>query len=372
MNIRDIASQQIDFDRIEQMLAEGKQPHVKLGIDATSHSLHLGHMVPIMALKSLVDNGCRATIIIGMVTANIGDPTGKDKQRPVLDMVTIDGNAFLIEQQIKKIFADTDDVEIVKNLDIAPDRGELIGLMSIITVNEMSGMRHFKNRMEEGKPIHLAEFAYPLLQACDSVRLKPDLELGGNDQLANCTLTRNIMSRCDQTPEAVMLFPILLGTDGKKMSKSEDNHVSLSMSPEEVFGRTMSISDELAENWISLLFHTKPETEDKLETKRALAFLVTELVHDTDQAAEAIDEFDKKFRDKIVDPEDVITIPTGLGIIEAVRQTGFVSSNRQARELILAGAIRINQEKVTSTEATIEQDCILQKGKRRAMALKVQ
>lgn len=367
MNLSDVASQELEFDRVQKMLDQGKKPHVKFGIDPTSPHLHLGHIVPLIALRKLLKQGCIATIVIGDLTAQIGDPSGRSDRRPRLTLKQTTENAEEIRKQVKR-FLGIGNWSFLSNASIAPSLTDLLDLIDSVTLNDMLGRSHFSDRHNEGEAISLLEFVCPLLQAWDSLRLECDLEIGGNDQLANCLQARKLMSSRDVQPQAILLFPLLLGIDGRKMSKSLDNHISLSHLPEDVFGRTMSISDDLLENWFNLLFHTDPKG-DPLEDKKNLAFRVTELVHGREKAELASEWFDKTFRQKIVEPDKSVTLSAGKRIVEVLKEIGFASSNSDARRLIEGGGVKIDSDTVSDVDMTLTKSCVIQKGKRRAIQI---
>jgi tyrosyl-tRNA synthetase len=368
MDLRSVATTQTGFERIEEMLDSGQTPHVKFGIDPTAPDLHLGHLVPLMAVKKLIEMGCKATIVLGDLTAQIGDPTGRDSQRNLMTHRETSENADRLKKQVSTILGEGNWF-FVNNSSFAPSIEDMFAMLNTTTVSDMLGRSHFSKRMQEGGGITLLEMVCPLLQGWDSVQLECDLEVGGHDQLANCLQGRRMMTKMNQTPQAIMLFPLLLGTDGQKMSKSLGNHVAMTHRPEDVFGKTMSLKDELIQHWCNLVFHQEPLSDDPLESKEALAFRITKLFHGQEAAERAAEWFDHTFRKKLVNPEHIAFVDQGCTIIEALKAANLASSNGEARRLVSGGGVKIDSVKVSDDTMTIDENCTLQKGKRTAVRL---
>lgn len=368
MDIRSVASQEIEFNRIEKMLEDCIVPRVKFGIDPTSPDVHLGHMIPILALKKLISMGCQGVIIIGDLTAQIGDPTGRDSQRNTMTHKETSANAETIKKHISTILGHGD-WEFVENSMFSPTIDEMFQMLNSVTVSSMLQRSHFAKRMEEGGGITLLEMVCPLLQAWDSVKIRADLEIGGNDQLANCSQGRDMMEHWGITPQSILLFPILTGLDGRKMSKSFDNHISMNHEPNDVFGKTMSISDDLIEEWFRLIFHEQPPSKDPLENKKELALRVTGLIHGDEKAIKASEWFDSTFRKKELNPERSFEINKGSNIVDILVDSKLVSSKSEARRVISGGGIKKDSSKINSHEECIQNNCIIQKGKRTAIQI---
>lgn len=382
MKLRQVLSHQIDFDRIEKMLENGETPTVKFGIDPTTPDMHIGHLVPIMLLKRLIQMGCKADIVIGDMTATIGDPSGKDKSRPTLSISETSLNATSIMKSLEwfldepiwtgpaSINGDRLNTETVKalfNSSIQPTTTELIELLGRVSVNSMLMRDHFSKRFEGGDSIKISEMICPVLQAWDSIVLKPDIEIGGNDQLANCHLARSLMD----TPQAIALVPLLIGTDGtNKMSKTLNNHISLNDSPDDVFGKTMSIPDELVDNWSMLLFHDTIKEKDPLKRKELLGIMITKLLHDEETALEARTEFDRRFRKREITPQATLSFDGPVCIADVIKDAQWANSNGEVRRLIQGNGIKVDGSTVNTPEHVVSKNCLVTKGKRNCIELR--
>lgn len=370
--IEDIASQNIDFDRIKKMLSEGKNPIVKFGIDPTSPNLHIGHLVPLMAFIKLLSMGCRGVIILGDMTAQIGDPSGLEKSRPTMshDETKKNGNE-LVEQLLKFLPDDKSSFKIIFNSAIKPSIEKLFSLTQKVSINSMLGRDHFSARHKNGDSISLLEMICPILQAWDSICLRPDLEIGGNDQFSNCVLARDLMEKSGIEKQSILLFPILTGTDGsKKMSKSLGNHVSVNDSPEDVFGKTMSIPDHITEEWLNLLFHEPLPFGIPLKDKEWLAQKVTSLIHGNEGAVKAAQWFEETFRNRNVEATETFIVVSGSSIIDVLVLTNLSSSRSEAKRLISGNGVKIDGNLAKEND-TIISNCVIQKGRRTAIGITV-
>ena len=368
-----IASQNIDFDKIKTMLSNGHNPIVKFGIDPTSPNLHLGHLVPLMALSELIEMGCKAVIVLGDLTAQIGDPSGLDKSRPTLSHDITRKNAEKLKEQIERFLPDKKFFsKFVFNSDLRPSLEELFFLTQKVSVNSMLGRDHFSARHKRGDSISLLEMTCPILQAWDSIQLHCDLEIGGNDQLSNCVLARDLMEKSGVAQkQSILLFPILTGTDGRnKMSKSLDNHISLTHSPEDVFGRTMSIPDSIVDEWFRLLFHMETPKDTLVNNKNLLAKKVTSLLHGDIEASLAEKWFDKTFRKKEVEATETFSAVSGVSIIDIIVDAGLAKSRSEAKRLISGNGIKIDGDLAQESDL-ITSNCTLQKGKRTAVNISI-
>jgi len=369
--LESVASQNVDFDKITKMLDEGKTPVVKFGIDPTSPHLHIGHLVPLFMLQELMLMGCHAVIVLGDLTAQIGDPSGLDKFRPTMSHAETKENADKLVGQISMFLHERDSHEFIFNSSIKPSLEELFSLTQKVSINSMLGRDHFSARHKKGDSISLLEMTCPVLQAWDSIQIRCDLEIGGNDQLSNCVLARDLMEKSGVPKQSILLFPILTGTDGhNKMSKSLNNHISLTHSPEDVFGRTMSIPDNLIAEWSKLLFLETVVLDNPVKQKEKLAHRITALIHGVQKANEASEWFDKTFRKKQVEATDTFSIVSGASIVEAIVEAGLAKSKSEAKRLISGNGVRINGDLAQETDL-IKSSCILQKGKRTAVNITI-
>ncbi len=360
---------------------------IKYGADPTAPDLHLGHSVPMMRLRRFQEMGHQVVFIIGDFTARIGDPSGRSKTRPMLSREEIESNAETFAEQAGKIL-DIDECEIRYNSEWLEELGTdgMIRLSSHYTVARMLERDDFKKRFEAETPISVREFLYPLVQAYDSVAVEADVEVGGTDQLFNFLVGRDIMRAYGMEPQVAATWTLLVGTDGtEKMSKSMGNYVGVTEEPSEMFGKLMSIPDDILPHYWALLTDEGFEgaervdeamLEDELHpmaAKKDLARRVVTRYHDGEAAEAAQAEFEKVFSrgqkpsemDEL--PVEACDIEDGrVWIVKLVRGCGAASSNSEARRLIDQGAVRLNDEKITDQTANIEVEDgdVLQVGKR--------
>ena len=392
--IREGAEEVLPEEELAERLAdareEGRPLVVKQGFDPTRPDLHIGHAVSLRKLKTFQQMGHRVVFVIGDFTARVGDPSGRDTTRPVLSEEEIEENLATYEDQVHRIL-DPERTEIRRNsrwlgeLDLA----DVLRLTGMYTVARMLERDDFAERYEAGRPISLSEFLYPMMQGYDSVALEADVELGGTDQRFNLLLARTLQEKHGQPPQACLIMPLLRGTDGsRKMSKSHDNYVGLTMPPGEIFGRTMSIPDDLLEEWIRLASSARGEEADEkvrraagdpLATKRWLAGDLVEQYHGPDAAREAREAFDRVHRQGGV-PEDVPeheaeADPDGgtLWIGYALQEAGLVDSTSEAIRMLEQGAVRVDGETVRDDDLQLEPGgtYLLQRGKRSFARLEV-
>ncbi len=371
-----------------EKLKSKKNLIVKVGLDPTMPDMHLGHTVVINKLRQFQELGHEAVFLIGDYTACIGDPSGRDVTRPAIDAQTIKSNAKKFQKEIFKIL-DKDKTRVVFNSQwLGKLKGlDLIELASHYTVARMLERDDFDKRFKiEKKPISIHEFLYPLLQAKDSVELKADVELGGTDQKFNLLLGRKLQEDNMMKPQICIMMPILEGLDGiKKMSKSLNNYISISDQPSDMFGKIMSISDELMWRYFNLLSYKDHDKIEKLieacnsdvlnpkDVKIELAYEIVDRFHKSKKATEAKNNFIERFQNKNV-TDDIPSIEIEkkdkeLNIIDLItREIQAVSSTSDARRLINQKAVKIDSIPVTS----IEHDCskyrifLLQVGKKKA------
>jgi tyrosyl-tRNA synthetase len=374
--------------KLERSARTGEPLLVKQGFDPTRPDLHIGHAVSIRKLRTFQELGHQVVFVVGDYTALIGDPTGRSELRPQLTEEEVAENARTYTDQVFRIL-DRSRTRVEFNSSwLAPLRMvDILKLTAQYTVARMLERDDFAKRYAEGRPVSIVEFMYPLMQAYDSVALKADVELGGSDQKFNLLMARDIQARYGQEPQACLLMPLLRGTDGvQKMSKSYDNYVGLAHAPEEQYGRTMSIPDELMEEWYRL---ASGLAGDELEralaeaasrpypAKRALAAHVVASYHGAEAAREAAEHFDRLFR-RHEAPEEVPTLELSaddpalavqdgqVALPRLVARAGLASSNAEAVRLIQQGAVTVDGEKATRREAVVPAsgEHLLQKGKR--------
>ncbi len=365
-------------------LGTGRPLIIKAGFDPTAPDLHLGHTVLINKLRTFQKLGHSVVFLIGDFTGLIGDPTGRNATRPPLTRAEIAANAATYERQIFKILdPERTRIDFNSRWMGAMDAAGLVQLAARHTVARMLERDDFQQRYAGNKPIAIHEFLYPLVQGYDSVMLKADVELGGTDQRFNLLVGRQLQQDYGQLPQIVITTPLLEGLDGvNKMSKSLDNYVGIAEVPGEMFGKLMSISDELMWRYFELLSFRLPaelaalrqQFSEGLNPRDAKFELAREIVarfHGTAAGEAAQADFVRRFRDRglPVDLETVeLAMPAGgLGITQLLRQAQLVASNTEAVRMIEQGAVRIDGERVSSRELilTAAADLVLQVGKRR-------
>lgn len=382
----------VPMDELKKKLEKGTPLNIKLGVDPTSPDLHLGHAVPLRKMRQFQDLGHKVTLIIGNGTALIGDPSGRDSTRPPLTEEQVEKNAETYVQQALKVL-DPEKTEIVHNGDwLKPlDLAEMLKLMSQFNVARILEREDFHKRYTEGLSISLHEFIYPVLQAYDSVVIKADLEMGGNDQIFNLLAGRDLMRAMDMEPQVALTMPLLVGTDGKKkMSKSYGNYIGLTDTPNDMYGKIMSITDELIPLYFRLCSTKSVDelekidaafadgTADPYELKRELAINICDLYHGVGAGEEAMAAFVsqfkkneapadiKEFAASIVELNDegMVYLPKLLVDVEIAKSTG------EARRLIDGGSVKVDgnpqEKKVYNVDPKLfGTGTILQSGKKR-------
>jgi tyrosyl-tRNA synthetase len=329
----------------------GKPLRVKLGIDPTAPDIHLGHTVVLTKLREFQDAGHTVVLIIGDYTARVGDPSGRSKTRPELSPEDIDANAATFQEQAFKVL-DADRVEVRRNSEwLDMKMIELFSLMRLPTVAQLLERDDFAKRYGSNTPIALLELLYPLLQAYDSVAVQSDVELGGTDQKFNLLLGRDIQTAYGQKPQAVLTMPILPGVDGvRRMGKSLGNHIGVTEPPEEIFGKTMSIPDEVMPLYYDLLLGSEPdEAQPPVQQKRCLAREIVTRFHDDSAAAAAETHFDTLFKAHAVpdDIEDYALGANGADIhMPGLLSDAFGLSRSEARRLIEQGGVSLDGEAI--------------------------
>jgi tyrosyl-tRNA synthetase len=355
--------------KLQRSTASGRPLVVKVGFDPTAPDLHLGHTVLIRKMKHFQDLGHRVIYVVGSFTALIGDPTGRSKTRPPLTREEIERNAETYKTQIFKIL-DPQKTEVRFNSEWLDALGSYgwVRLAANYNVAQMLERRDFRKRYDAGQPIAVHEFLYPLAQAYDSVFLEADVELGGTDQLFNLNVGRDIMPAYGLEAQVVMTTPLLEGLDGvEKMSKSAGNYVGVTEPPGEMFGKLMSISDDLMWRYCTLLTDLTPEeittrraavAKGELHPKQAKVNLATAIVtdfHGADAARQAAQEFERRFAKREI-PEDVPERPmwAGTTIEHLLLECGLAQSASDAGRKVQQGAVRIEGEKFTQPRAVVE------------------
>ena len=374
---------------LTEKLKSGKKLRIKFGIDPTSPDLHLGHTVPLRKLKQFQDLGHKIVLIIGDYTATIGDPSARKEARKILSRDEARANMKTYLEQIGKIL-DLKETEVHQNSEWY-DKKEtffLFELASKGSMQQMLGRDDFRKRVSEGKDVSVLETLYPLLQGYDSVCVKADLEIGGTDQKFNLLMGRKIQRAYSQEPQDIMMLPLLLGTDGvHKMSKSLGNYIAINDTPADMYGKVMSIPDELIVPYYELVTDITSEGLEVVKKELAdgknprnikarLAYLIVEEYHTSEAADEAQAEFDKVFKNKETPsevPEFIIEDESAQWTIFGILNKAIEDlSNSEIRRLIKGGAIYIGDEKITDPQKPIRlrDGMVIKVGKRRFIKVK--
>jgi tyrosyl-tRNA synthetase len=349
-------------DGLREALKAGRALRVKLGIDPTAPDIHLGHTVVLTKMRQFQDLGHQAVLIIGDFTALIGDPSGRSATRPALKEDEVEANAKTYQEQVFKIL-DQKRTEVHRNADwLRPLRMEdVIRLAGRVTVARMLEREDFKNRYQQGTPIGIHELLYPIMQGYDSVAVRADVELGGTDQTFNLLVGRDLQRDAGQPGQVAMVLPLLEGTDGtNKMSKSLGNHIGITEPAENMYGKIMSLSDELMLRYFELLSLAPADQQEAIRSKQvhpmeAKKSLAAELVgrfHGADAAARAAHFFEERFQKRTAhDPTPVLvrSSASDLWICQLLKEVGFASSTSEARRLVAQGAVRVDGQVVDLT-----------------------
>jgi tyrosyl-tRNA synthetase len=373
-------------EKIRASLVSSRPLRVKYGADPSAPDIHLGHTVPLRKLREFQDLGHMVVFIIGDFTALVGDPSGKSQTRKRLTSAEIMENARTYQEQVFKIL-DREKTEVVYNSSwlSALSFPDVIDLTSRYTVARMLERDDFSKRYKNGKPISVLEFLYPLMQGYDSVAVKSDVELGGTDQTFNLLVARDIQREYGEAPQAIVILPLLEGTDGvQKMSKSLGNYIGVGEPAQDIYGKLMSISDNLMWRYYELLSSLScNEIEaakqacaagtNPMVWKKRLAFEIAERFSSTREAEVAREQFEAVHQKKDM-PDEMATVQLdraeirggGINIVKLLRQSSLVSSNSEARRKIKEGAVTINGEKIIEHTASIvvKDNDIIRLGKR--------
>ena len=369
-------------------IAEGAKLRVKLGLDPTAPAVTLGWAVVLRKLRDFQEQGHTAVLIVGDFTARVGDPSLRSETRRQLTAEEVRGYADAVLSQFEKVLL-PEPLEIRYNSEwLAPlDMTGVLRLAATATVAQLLERGDFAKRFESNSPISVMEFMYPLLQGYDSVAVQADVELGGSDQLWNLMMGRVIQERYGQRPQIAMTMPLLLGTDGvQKMSQSLGNYIGVTEAPSEIYGKVMSVPDDLMPQWFQLATELPPgEIESLLaglssgtihprDAKRTLARCLTELYWDAAAAEAAEAGFDRVFRDHEAPeemPEALLPRTDPIHLPSLLRDIGLVGSGSEARRLIASGAVKVNGVRVDTEERARNEltGAVVQVGKRRFVRL---
>ncbi len=375
--------------KLERSLKENKPLNIKLGCDPTRPDLHLGHSVVLRKLAQFQKLGHQAILIIGDFTGMIGDPTGRNSTRPPLSLEESRANAQSYVEQASKIL-DKEKTKIIYNSSWLGKMTfeDVIKLTSKYTVARMLERDDFTKRYKNGEPISLHELLYPLAQAMDSVAIESDVELGGTDQKFNLLVGRDIQREFGIEPQVILTMPILVGTDGtEKMSKSYGNYIGLSDLPKDIYGKTLSIPDNLIYNYYELAtdisgnelnevkeYLANPENNPR-NIKRNLAKKFVEMYYGIEEARSAEEEFDRIFINKEI-PEDIASFEfndeiTEINILDLILRVNFAPSKQEARRLVMQGGVSIDSEKISDLNYVVKLDKeqVLKVGKRKFIKL---
>src|SRR5438876_3590934 len=334
---------------LERKLARGRPLRVKLGIDVTSPDIHIGRGIPLQRMRAFQDEGHKAVFIVGDYTTRIGDPSGRSSERPILSDEEIDANAQRYLEQAKVILRDEPELlevryngEWLSKLTYA----DVVRLGRITTVARMLERDDFEKRYRAGEPISISELLYPLMQAYDSIAIEADVELGGTDQLYNLLAGREVMEAYGMEPQVVLTVPLLLSWDGEKMSSSLGNNIPLTAPPEEMFGRTMRIPDDLLPQWYELIVERPPPEGEPMQAKLALARWIVARSHGEEAARAAEEHFTRVVREgqaPVEVPE--VELPADDPVhLPKLLHNHFSISTSEGRRLIAQGGVRLNGE----------------------------
>lgn len=380
----EIAPEHAFKEKIEQSVATGVPLKIKLGMNSSAPDVHIGHTVVLHKLRQFQEYGHEIQLLIGDFTGRIGDPTGKSETRKALTNEQVMENARTYVEQYSKVL-DMDKVTLMYNSEWlkALNFEDVIKLASNLTVARLLERDDFEKRYKSQQPISIHEFFYPLMQGYDSVAMKSDIEVGGTDQKFNLLMGRQLQEAYGQEKQVAMTLPLIEGLDGvRKMSKSLNNYIGIDEAPNEIFGKSMSIPDELMVKYFRLATDLPLEEVDILEkgladgsihprdAKMNLGSKLVEMYHGQEAAKEARSYFETVFQKNAL-PDDMPVVKwekdAQIGIIDLVVELGLLPSKGEARRMIQNGGVKMNEEKVTDikTEVTITEGLIVQVGKRK-------
>ncbi len=362
---------------LKEKLKRAKSLKIKAGFDPTTKDIHLGHLVLLKKLRTFQDLGHQVYFLVGDFTARIGDPSGRDTTRPPLSKEEVLDNARTYTQQALKIL-NPEKTEIVFNSSWFDkmDLNFFCRLLSSYTVARILERDDFQRRFNNNLPISMLEFIYPLLQGYDSVVLEADVEVGGTDQKFNLLCARDIQEYFGKEPQVIITLPLLLGLDGKdKMSKSLGNYIGIDEPPQQIFGKVMSISDDLMYQWYEILTEFDMSQVKKLHPKEAKENLAQEIVswfYGQDEACYQRERFKKIFSQGEY-PQDILAFnipPQGMTILDILVESGLVISKNEARRLIKQGAVEFSGQKIKEEKFLIRESGLLRSGKKSFLEIK--
>ena len=373
----------IDKENLEKKLLSGKTMRIKLGIDPTSPNIHIGRAIPLLKLRDFQNLGHKVVLIIGDFTGIIGDTSDKESERPMLDAKTIQKNLKTYTDQAGKVL-DIKKCEIQYNSKWLCKLGyqEIGEHADQFSLHEFIARENIKKRLDAGKRVSLREVLYPLMQGYDSIAIKADVELGGTDQRFNLLAGRDLQKYYKQEPQDIMINPLIEGTDGRKMSSSWGNTINLFDSADEMFGKTMSIPDELIVKYFTLTTRVPmaeieeiKKMQNPRDQKAQLAGEIVKMYHGEKTAIEAAGNFDNIFR-RHETPEDIEIFETSRAsypVLDLLRDTGLAQSKNDAKRVIEGGGVHINDEKINDWKKEIEvkDSMVIKFGKRKFMKIKI-
>jgi tyrosyl-tRNA synthetase len=380
--IRRGSEELISEPELVKKLEEKRPLRIKLGLDPTAPDLHLGHTVVINKLRDFQQLGHQVQFLIGDFTGMIGDPTGKNQTRPPLSREQILANAQTYKQQVFKIL-DPQKTQVLFNSEWSDKLGAegIIRLAAKYTVSQLLEREDFHKRFADEKPIALHEMLYPLMQGYDSVAMKADVELGGTDQKFNLLVGRELQRGFGQAPQCILTMPLLEGLDGKeKMSKSLGNYVGIAEPAAEIFGKLMSISDQLMWRYIELLSFESPATIEKWkaehprDVKARFAREIVGRFHSPAAAQRAEEDFQSRFREGEMPAEmPEVTVPGPIVVTQMLKQAGLTPSTNEAQRMIEQGGVKLDGERVSDKALKIPagRTVVAQVGKRKFARIKV-
>ena len=369
---------------LAEKLKEGRPLRIKLGVDPTAPDIHFGHTVPLEKLRQFQELGHQAVLIIGDFTATVGDPTGRSSARPPLSREEVLSNAETYTEQAFKIL-DREKTEVVFNGEWFRKMTyeEVLRLNARVTMQQMLQREDFKERISKGQEVRLHEIQYPIMQGWDSVEVKSDVEIGGTDQLFNILVGRDLQKEEGQAQQVVMLMPLLEGLDGtKKMSKSSHNYVGVNEEPNEMFGKLMSISDELMDRYYLLLLGSARDTSlHPMEAKKELARLLVARYHNDEDGKAAREEWETRFSKRDLNAADLPEVDLSslqgnvLEVVSVVFKEAFgleKSNGELRKQFITTGAVQLDGEKLTDPagEFSAGEGQILRLSKKQSVRLK--
>jgi tyrosyl-tRNA synthetase len=369
-------------DELEKKLKSGKKLRVKLGIDPTGSRIHIGRAVALWKLRQFQQLGHTVTLVVGSITAQIGDSSDKDSERPMITKKQVQDNFKTYKKQFSKIL-DMEKVELRYNGDWFDKMHleEFFKLNSLFTIQQMIERENFALRIKANKPVGLHETLYPLLQGYDSVVLKSDLEVGGTDQLFNMLAGRTVQKFYGQNPQSVMSFHIMEGTDGRKMSTSWGNCIYIDDEPLEMFGKVMTINDELIPSYFKMATDVPMGIIEQVEkdmamggnprdTKASLAREIVARYHGQKSALQAQQDWEAQFREGNK-PQDIEKIKLKKDRLLIIVAKAFEISNSEARRVISQGGVKIDDNVIKDVDSLVSKSCLIQVGKRRYKQIEI-